>query len=303
MACFRIVSRMGLGAVVRTAAIVKPTFAVVAPRTTSTIRHLATVAELPRLTYTLSEEQINSWDRDGMLILSDVLPQQWIDELPSMAQELADLEEDTGAHLKHYELTDSGTKQICRVENFCKTVPRWKELCLGLVQDIVGQAVRSPSVLFKDKINYKGPHGAGFLCHQDASAYGTDELAARHVSVLVAVDAATKENGCLQVAPGTHNSGLFKNAKGVIDPEVENSMEFVNVTLNPGQLVLFDSFLPHRSESNNTDGWRRSGYLTFNKLNEGDHHTAYYEKKAKVFADGTGGPISINDDFAGNIVK
>lgn len=42
--------------------------------------------------------------------------------------------------------------------------------------------------------------GAGFSTHQDTPAY--IGLASDHISVMVAIDAATKENGCLQVCRG-----------------------------------------------------------------------------------------------------
>jgi len=51
----------------------------------------------------------------------------------------------------------------------------------------------------QDKLNFKAPGGAGFLCHQDATAYATGDLASRHVSAMVAVDAATVANGAVQV--------------------------------------------------------------------------------------------------------
>lgn len=70
--------------------------------------------------------------------------------------------------------------------------------------------------------------------------------------------------------------------------------------VSPGDIVLFDSYLPHRSNKNLTDKARRLAYLTFNPLQEGDHHTAYYTKKALVMKEGA---ISINLDFAGKIVK
>jgi len=64
------------------------------------------------------------------------------------------------------------------------------------------------------------------------------------------------------------------------------------------------SLIPHiGTDTNTTAHWRRAAYLTFNRASDGDHHERYYqEKKALVVAEGSGGPISINDDFAGTIV-
>lgn len=57
------------------------------------------------------------------------------------------------------------------------------------------------------QLNFKGPGGAGFKPHQDATAYATEQLASRHVSAMVAVDAATVANGCVEVTSNTRTGG------------------------------------------------------------------------------------------------
>ena len=171
-----------------------------------------------------------------------------------------------------------------------------------MVKDLVSQAYREEAVLFKDKMNFKGPGGGNFLCHQDATAYATDEFANRHISVMVAIDASTNENGPLQITAGRHNEGTFKNEAGVVDAEVEAGMDFTNVLTKPGDIVLFDSFLPHRSDANMSDSWRRLAYLTFNAKSEGDYHEAYYDYKIKMMKECTAGSISVNKDFGGEVL-
>ena len=56
-----------------------------------------------------------------------------------------------------------------------------------------------PTVLFKEKINYKHPGGGGFAPHQDATAY---RFVDHHISCMVPLDPATPASGCLYVAPG-----------------------------------------------------------------------------------------------------
>ena len=138
--------------------------------------------------------------------------------------------------------------QLARVENFSRLHDGWGSLTFGLVNDLVSQVYRENAVVFKDKLNFKMPGGAGFLCHQDATAYATGKLAKHHVSAMVAIDGATVENGCLQVAPGLHNDGVLKNSNGVTCETLESKMEFCIIT-KPG-IVLFDSFLPHKSGPN-----------------------------------------------------
>jgi hypothetical protein len=76
---------------------------------------------------------------------------------------------ESGEHpwmVHHERSAHDGAVRICRVENFCYHKPAWAELCFGIVQDCVSQAFGEPAVLFKDKVNYKGPGGGGFLLHQ-----------------------------------------------------------------------------------------------------------------------------------------
>lgn len=249
--------------------------------------------------YHLSSEQLRRWDEDGFLHIKGAIPQHYVDQLSAIADNLTKVDRSPSSpFLVHYEQTDK-EKNICRVENFCKNVPEWEHICFDIVQGLVDQVYREPSVLFKDKLNYKGPGGAGFHCHQDATAYATEDLASRHVSAMVAIDSSSTENGCLQVAAGLHKQGVIDHIEGVTRPEIENGMNFINVLVKPGDIVLFDSYLPHRSAANNTNTWRRLAYLTFNPLSEGDLHAAYYTKKRELMKTGA---ISLNLDFAGRIV-
>ena len=71
----------------------------------------------------------------------------------------------------------------------------------------------------------------------------------------------------------------------------------------PGRSRALRLVLPHRSQTNLSDTWRRSAYLTYNIASEGDLHAAYYQKKLSAFREGVAGDISINKDFGGEIVR
>jgi len=258
--------------------------------------------------YTLSDEQMRFWDEHGYLIIKGALPERFdAAALDAMSNQAAALPvSPCYPWLLHHERSKVDQEvRICRVENFCKHHNAWGEVAMGVVQDVVSQAFRARAVLFKDKINFKGPGGGGFLAHQDATAYATDDLATRHISVRVAIDLADEHNGPLEVPSraGLHTKGIFPNRQGVLDPAAEDELgPWTQVLVEPGDIVLFDSFLPHRSFTNTSDRWRRSAYLTYNLASEGDFHAAYYRKKLLAFSDGSAGSISINDDFGGDIV-
>ena len=72
--------------------------------------------------------------------------------------------------------------------------------------------IEKTPILFKDKLNFKMPGGAGFIAIR-ALLLTQQESGQHHVSAMVAIDGATVENGCLQVAPGLHNDELFEKLK------------------------------------------------------------------------------------------
>ena len=259
--------------------------------------------------YVLSEEQLRFWHEHGFLIIRGALPSRFdAAALSAMADDAATLPiAPCSPWLLHHERSQrDGQVRICRVENFCKHHNLWGEVAMGLVQSLVSQAFGEPAVLFKDKINYKGPGGGGFLPHQDATAYATDTLATRHISVSLAIDPANEHNGPLELPASTqtHVHGIYPNKQGVLDQQVERDLgPWMPVLVEPGDIVLFDSYLPHRSLPNSSDRWRRSAYLTYNVEREGDLHSAYYRKKLQAISDGSAGSISINADFGGDIVK
>lgn len=257
--------------------------------------------------YRLSSEQKRFFQEQGYLVVKGA---GFTDptKLSDMTDALSAVAESNNASphlLVHHEqvMNQSESKiQLCRVENFVKHEESWSEV-EAFVRGIVSELFDEPAVLFKDKLNFKLPGGGGFLAHQDVTAYKSNEFAKLHISVLVAVDAAlSSQVGPLQFAGGRHAEGIFPNSKGVIDPAVENTLDFKELLVEAGDLVFFDSYVPHRSGTNLSDNPRRLAYLTYNKSSEGDFNEVYYAAKLNVFAKGTGGPISINDDFAGTIV-
>lgn len=138
-------------------------------------------------------------------------------------------------------------------------------------------------LLFKDKINYKLPSGNGFGAHLDAPAY--DHIARiEHLTANIAVDEATPENGCIEVVPGSHKMDIGLENGGAISKIWEDSHEWVQVPLSPGDMLLFGSHLAHRSGPNHTSSDRGSIYATYYNKSEGlDLRQKYYAHRKENF--------------------
>lgn len=104
--------------------------------------------------------------------------------------------------------------------------------------------------------------GGAWAWHQDYGYwYDNACLFPDLASCMIAVDRATRENGCLQVLKGSHRLGRVDHRKTGdqtgADPErVEQAvarLERVYVELAPGAAVFFHCNLLHRSDQNTSD--------------------------------------------------
>ena len=211
---------------------------------------------------------------------------------------------DDGDWLHHREMTGAGPA-LCRTENFTPFHPGLSDLLTrGAMPAIASNLLGEPAVLYKEKINYKLPGGAGYAPHQDAPAY---PFISSHVSCMVAVDDADEANGCLEVVSGRHHEVLARDVGGCIDPSLVGAMTWFAVPVRAGQTLWFHSRTPHRSGPNRTTVPRRALYPTYNARREGDLRDDYYREKLDRFHQGGGRAdglvqVSLIDDFQGRPV-
>ncbi|MCU1463870.1 MAG: protein involved in biosynthesis of mitomycin antibiotics/polyketide fumonisin [Acidimicrobiales bacterium] len=221
----------------------------------------------------------------------------WIDDL-------ADRPDEDGAWLHYRELTDDGPK-LCRTENFVPYHDGLRAfLTTGPMLDVASALLGEPAVLYKEKVNYKLPGGAGYSAHQDAPAY---RFVTVHVSCMVAVDDATVDNGCLEVASGMHDAVLPMDDRGCIEHDVAAALVWAPVEVRAGDTLWFHSRTPHRSGANRSTSPRRAIYPTYNAASEGDLRADYYRQKLQEFAADGGSAdrvqVSLIGDFEGRPVN
>jgi hypothetical protein len=230
----------------------------------------------------LNEEQINTFERDGYLIVSQAFFADEMKRIDTWTQELVALPEESGKHWVYHEKSLKGDSAdlISRIENIAPFHAGFEELS-RVLKAPVAQLLGEEAALFKEKVNFKMAGGDGFKPHQDSQA-GWDTYADFFISALVSIDEATVENGCLQLVNGHHKRGLFKSWEPLTDDDMAD-MEFVLCPTKPGDVVFFDCYAPHASEPNMTDQTRRIFYATYNRLSEGEHMAQYYADKHKNY--------------------
>jgi Phytanoyl-CoA dioxygenase (PhyH) len=222
--------------------------------------------------------------------------QVWADEVAAWP--------DGGGWLHHRELTDAGPA-LCRTENMVPHHAGLRSmLCSGVLVDVAGALLGEPAVLYKDKLNYKLPGGAGYSAHQDAPAYRFVDV---HVSCMVAIDDATESNGCLEVVSGAHDRLWPTDDAGCIRADVVDSLQWQPLPVLAGDALWFHSRTPHRSGPNSSGRPRRALYPTYNARSEGDLREDYYRQRAAELAAaspaGDRVPVSLIGDFQGRPVQ
>jgi hypothetical protein len=218
------------------------------------------------------------FERDGFLVLRRLFNAEEMARLSTWTDEVAAWPEVPGRHMVYYEddRAHAGRRILSRIENYCAYHEGFNRLLNdGPVLSLISALYGERAVLFKDKINFKMPGSDGFKAHQDVQA-GWDRYASLHLTLLVSIDEATVENGCLEIVAGMHRSGLLGE---MWKPLPEDALAYVACPTEPGDAVVFDSYVPHRSAANRTQRPRRILYVTYNRASEGDHRAQYYADK------------------------
>lgn len=223
-------------------------------------------------------------------------------QLRAWVDEVAGWPEENG--LLHYrEMTDEGPK-LCRSENFVPVHDGLRNLLTtGSMIETASALLGEPAVLYKEKINYKLPGGAGYSPHQDAPAY---PFIAVHVSCMVAIDDSSASNGCLEVVSGAHDELLPVDDRGCIAADQAARLRWAPVEVEAGETLWFHSRTPHRSGPNRSTTARRALYPTYNAASEGDLREEYYRHKLQELGSAPGAErvqVSLIGDFEGRPVR
>jgi phytanoyl-CoA hydroxylase len=247
--------------------------------------------------FQLTPQQVAAYERDGYLIVRNFLSSSEIEKLYGIA---------TGDDIlrKHaFDLNDqSGKKTKLTLwynpgDDTYGLLTRSKRIIDGVDRLLEGN---SPVCHFHSKLMQKEPRvGGAWEWHQDYGYWYKNEFLYPNqmLSVMVAITAATKENGCLQVIGGSHKMGRIEHgfageqvgaAQHYVDLALK-TMPLVYVELAPGDALFFHSNLLHRSAANLSDTARWSLISCYNRQT----NTGYNEPNGSHTT-----PVSIVPDEA-----
>ena len=229
----------------------------------------------------IGEDKIQTFNKDGFILLKDYFSKDESCNIINWASELENCPETSGKWMIYFESNGSRS----RIENFLDYHTKINELVSNKLTPLLESLIGEKMSIFKDKMNWKMANGKGFKAHQDQPAW-SDFPPKRYFSIALFANNTTVENGCLQFVKGKNNEGLYShdiNGNGELDLEIEKQLEWNHITTTPRDLLIFDSYAPHRSYDNTTNDSRRIFYFTYNKASEGLHYYDYLKKKRIEF--------------------
>jgi hypothetical protein len=233
----------------------------------------------------LTVEGIAEFERTGWLAARGFFTPAETAAISEWTDQLLALPEVGGRHMVYYEpsLKNPADKVVQRIENFCPYHAAFDRLVRGgRLERAAGRLMGGEAVLFKEKVNFKMPGGAGFEPHQDQQA-GWSVFAPLFVTALVCIDRATEENGCLEMTDAPRFAGLIGQEWTPLTPQEMANFSLISTPTEPGDVLFFDSYAPHASKPNLTETARRILYLTYNLKADGDHRARYFAEKRANF--------------------
>jgi len=133
--------------------------------------------------------------------------------------------------------------------------------------------------------------GGAWAWHQDYGYWYNNGCLFPHMaSCLMAVDQATKVNGCLQVLAGSHHMGRINHGpvgdQNGADLERVNAaldrLERVYVELEPGDAVFFHSNLLHRSDQNKSEHPRWAFIACYNAARNNPYKESRHPRYSRL---------------------
>ncbi|MAE65804.1 MAG: phytanoyl-CoA dioxygenase family protein [Phycisphaeraceae bacterium] len=208
----------------------------------------------------LNEQQIRQFDDDGYLFVENLFDAEEVELLEkitetseTIAKGTIDHQDSQGTASRIWLTHDLDDDDIFSMASCCERVVR-----------PTAQLLRGPVYHFHHKMMLKEPNvGGAWEWHQDYGYWYEEDgglLFPEAASCMVAVNRATRANGCLQVLRGSNRLGRLDHgtvgAQVGADPEriviAKKHLETVYCEMAPGTGLFFHCNTLHRSDQNHS---------------------------------------------------
>jgi ectoine hydroxylase-related dioxygenase (phytanoyl-CoA dioxygenase family) len=223
----------------------------------------------------ISDEQRALMNEQGYFVLENVFTRT---EMDSLAEKIEQYQR------KHEEAVRArgGTEGISRADEITFTA------FLAENDEQIHQFVTRPEFvaiatqllgpdvdLYWNQSVFKQPEGKKiFPWHQD-DGY-TPVEPSPYLTLWLALNDATPENGCISVLPGAYKRGLLPHKRtdiGLVCHDADDPDQGVLVPVSAGSLAVFWSLTPHKSGANVSKGPRKAYVIQYSKAGLKNAHT------------------------------
>jgi ectoine hydroxylase-related dioxygenase (phytanoyl-CoA dioxygenase family) len=229
--------------------------------------------------YRLTDEQIQSFHRDGFLTGVPVLNDDQVEALRAELTGLMDPSQPSHQLFHEYHSNESSNPDtiLFHALGAWRTGPAfhdvlWSPAFLVAASQLLDGAVR----FWHDQLFCKPAHHGGVVAwHQDYS-YWTRTQPMQHLTCWIALDDSTVDNGCLYYVPGSHTwqllpitglAGDMNEIMTVLNDEQKQAFRPVPIEIKRGQCSFHHPLTVHGSYENRSDHPRRATLI--NAFREG----------------------------------
>ncbi|MCI0559383.1 MAG: phytanoyl-CoA dioxygenase family protein [Nitrososphaera sp.] len=207
------------------------------------------------MTTRLSRQQLNQYDRDGIVFPVKVFS---ADEVSLFRGALESIADNCG---------EGSLKRFDSLHLFFDWAHRLvtHDTLLNAIEDILGDDL----VIYGTLVFFKPPQDSSYVTWHQDSVYSGLHLTPS-TSAWIALTASHRANGCMRVIPGSHKQGLLDHAsvrddsnllrRGERVKMVVDESQALDVVLQPGEMSLHHSTIVHGSNPN-TSSEPRIGFI------------------------------------------
>ena len=205
----------------------------------------------------LTDAQVTDYRERGYVVPDHRLPEAELEEIRARHARLLE---------RHPEFRDNASALLTYDLGFLNYAR--DPAILDMVERLIG-----PDICLWNMSFFAKPalNGKKTPWHQDGQYWPIRPLAT--CTVWIAVDAATRENGCLRYIPGSHKQNRLMRHAQKDDPGYTLNQELVreeydedraeDLILEAGRMALHDVYIAHGSEENRSDKPRRGMTMRF----------------------------------------
>ncbi|MFP8951719.1 phytanoyl-CoA dioxygenase family protein [Natrialbaceae archaeon A-arb3/5] len=227
----------------------------------------------------LTDTEFEQYQTEGYLLVEDALSEAMVERVTERLREYTHGDREAAAFDSQIE--PRVERGELAVEEEGDAVRKFEGLGMVETDDVFREVANNETIvsvadqllgpnlkLLRSAAMFKPPEvGSEKGYHQDAAYYPIRPL--DHLTVWIALDEATPENGCMNVVPGAHTNGLLGHESVEYDTDIViaereyDEDDAVAVPMEAGSVLFTHCLTPHYTAPNTTDKWRRALIMSY----------------------------------------